>query len=114
QLGTEPLSLLAHVVHELGAEDPVREAGVVLHLGGGHERAAVLHTLEDERTQLGAGGVQGRGVTGRPGADDDQVADVLLHGSSVSVTSPCPVTGAAASATGSAGRPAAGPGIRLL
>ena len=40
QLGAEALGLRAHVVHEVRAHDPVGEAGEVLDLGGGHERAA--------------------------------------------------------------------------
>ena len=39
--------------------------GVVLHLGGGHQRATKLRALEHRRLQLGAGGVDGGRVTGR-------------------------------------------------
>ena len=34
QLGAEALGLAAHLIHELGALDPLGETGEVLHLGG--------------------------------------------------------------------------------
>ena len=52
ELGAEALSLLAHGVHQLRAHDAVREAGEVLHLGGGHQGAARLHTLDDHGLRL--------------------------------------------------------------
>src|SRR6185312_10613286 len=78
ELGAEPLGLLAHVVHQLGAEDAVGEAREVFHLGSGHQRATGLHALNDQRLQVGARRIDRRRVTGRAGADDDQVAD-LVH-----------------------------------
>ena len=73
QVGAEAQRLLAHLVHQFGPGDAVAEAGVVLHLGGGHQRAAELGALEHQRLQLGAGRVDGRRVAGRTGADDDHV-----------------------------------------
>ena len=75
QVGAEPQGLFAHLVHQLRPGDAVAEAGVVLHLGRGHQRATELRALEDQRRQLGARGIDGRGVAGRPGADDDHVVD---------------------------------------
>ena len=67
ELGAEALGLLAQVVHELGPHDAVREAGVVLDVGGVHERAAGGHrALEHQRSEPGAGQVDGGGVAGRP------------------------------------------------
>src|SRR3954447_15305905 len=80
QLGAELLGLVAHVVHELRALDALREAGEVLHLGGGHQRAAELRTLEHQRVEVGAGGVDGRGVSGRARPDDDQVTHAVVLG----------------------------------
>jgi hypothetical protein len=76
ELGTEPFGLLAHVVHQFRAHDPVGEAGEVLHLGGGHQRPAGLCALDHQGPQVGPGGIHGRRVTGRAGADNDQVTDV--------------------------------------
>ena len=73
QVGTEAFGLLADLGHQLGTLDALREAGEVLHLGGGHQRAAVLVALEDQRVQLRAGQVDRGGVAGRSGADDDDV-----------------------------------------
>ena len=66
ELGAEALGLLAELRHELGAEDPVGEAGVVLDVGGEHQLAAGADALDDERVQVGAGGVD-RGGEARPG-----------------------------------------------
>ena len=52
ELGAEPLGLLAELRHEVGAEDPVGEAGVVLDVGREHELPAGLQTLDDERLQV--------------------------------------------------------------
>ena len=75
QVGAEAQGLLTHLIHQFGAHDAVFEAGVVLDLGGGHQRAAELAALEDEGLELGTRGVHGGGVTGRTGADDDDVMD---------------------------------------
>ena len=78
-LGPEALRLLLHLVHELGAHDPVGEPGVVLDVGRQHELTAGLQPLQDERLEVGARGIEGRGVAGRSGADHDHVAQLLGH-----------------------------------
>ena len=81
ELGAEALGLGAHVVHEVGAHDAVREAGEVLDLGRVHQRAAGGHgALEDEGREVRARGVDGGGVARGAGADDDDVADGVRTG----------------------------------
>ena len=69
-LRAEAPRLLAHLVDQLGALDAVREAGVVLDLGGDGQLAAGLAALEDERREAGAGGVERRGEPGRAGTEN--------------------------------------------
>ncbi len=100
ELGAEALGLGAHAVHEVGAHDAVLEAGEVLDLGRVHQRATGRDgALEDEGGEVGAGGIDGGGVAGRAGADDDDVAHVG-HGA------------APVAALGLATRPAGTPGGR--
>ena len=65
QIRTEAQRLLTHLVHQFGSGDAVAEAGVVLHLGGGHQRATELGAFEHQRLELGAGRVDGCRVAGR-------------------------------------------------
>jgi thioredoxin reductase (NADPH) len=55
-LGAEPLRLLAELHHELGAEDPVGEAGVVLDVAREHElpTGAEFVTADADRVDLSA------------------------------------------------------------
>ena len=66
ELGAEALGLLAELHHQLGAEDAVGEAGVVLDVGGEHELAAGADALDHDGLQVGAAGVDGGGQA-RPG-----------------------------------------------
>ena len=66
----EALGLQAEVLHQFGPHDPLREAGVVLDLGRQHQLAAVQVPGEDDRREVGAGGVDGGGQAGRAGTDD--------------------------------------------
>ena len=61
----EALGLVAHLLHERGAHDPVGEARVVLDVGRLLEQAAPDEALDDERLQVRARGVQ-RGGVARP------------------------------------------------
>ena len=86
QLGAEARRLLAEVLHQVGPHDPVGKAGVVLDVRRQHQlptglvaRARRL-TLDDERGQVGAGGVDRRRQPGRTGADDDDVANGVGRG----------------------------------
>jgi hypothetical protein len=79
--GPEPLGLGAHVQDQLRAHDAVGEAGVVLDVGGQRQlpagRTALDHALDQQRLEVGAGGVDGGGQPGGAGADDDDVVDAV-------------------------------------
>ncbi len=67
----EALGLGAHVGHQRRAVDTLGEAGEVLDLAGDHQLAAGHEAGDDERLEVGASGVDGRGQAGRPAADDE-------------------------------------------
>jgi hypothetical protein len=84
QLGLEAQRLGPHHPHELGAHDPVDEAGEVLHVGRQHQLAAGLVagggglTLDHEGLELGPRRVQGGGETRRPAPDHDDLAALRI------------------------------------
>ena len=86
ELGAEADGLLFHVLDELGALDAVGPAGKVFDQRGDGELAARLVAFEDERLEVGPGGVDSSGKSGATGAEDDSVAGrVFRHMSSTSV-----------------------------
>ena len=93
ELGAEAGGLLPEVEHQLGAHDPLGEAGEVLDVGGQHQLAAGLVAgrrrlaLDHERGEVGPGGVDGGGQARRARADDDDVADVVVDGHQVLLVS---------------------------
>ena len=73
----ESLGLVAHLLHEGGALDALREARIVLDVGRLLQQPAPEEALDDERLEVGARRVEGRGEAGRSGADDDDVLDAV-------------------------------------
>ena len=77
-------SLAAHFFHKFGAFDALVEAGEVFDDRGVHEEATGGETFKDDGFQFCAGSVDGGGVAGWAGANDDNVGDsvggVLSHG----------------------------------
>ena len=67
----EAFGLLLHPRHQFIAIHAFGKAGKVFHDAGGGEQAAGLLAGEDERRELGAGGVKRGGPTGGTGTDDD-------------------------------------------
>jgi hypothetical protein len=65
QIRAEAQRLLTHLIHQFGSGDALAEAGVVLHLGGGHQGATELGAFEHQRFELSAGRVDGGRVAGR-------------------------------------------------
>ena len=79
ELRAETRRLLAHVVDEFRPLDAVRKAGEILDQGGDGELSAGLMPIDDQRAEIGAGGVDGGGQPRTSGADDDDVANVVGH-----------------------------------
>ena len=75
ELGAEALRLRAELLHQLGAEDAVLEARVVLDVARDHQLAAEREALDHERLEVGARGVERGRVPGGAAADDDQIAN---------------------------------------
>ena len=73
--GAETLRLLAHVLDQLRAQNSFGKAGEILDQRGQRKLAAGLVAFDDQRFQVGARGVEGGGVSGTAGADDDDVAE---------------------------------------
>ena len=68
-----------HLIHEPRALDHVGETGIVLDIGGDGHLTARLDALDQERLQHGARRVDGGGVAGRTGADDDHLFVAGTH-----------------------------------
>src|ERR1041384_5783042 len=67
----ELLRLLAHVLDEFGAQNAVREPGIILNVGGERKLAAGLMSIENEGLQVRARSVNRSGEAGTATADDD-------------------------------------------
>ena len=76
--GSDMLGLALHLLHQPGTLDDVGETGIVLDIGRDRHLSAGLHAGDQQRLQIGARGVDRGGVAGRPGADDQDSAVVLL------------------------------------
>ena len=77
QMAAPAHGLGLHLVHQDWPKYPVWKAREVLHVGGGHQltarNASVLESSDQQGVEVGPGGVDGRGVTGGAGANDDKV-----------------------------------------
>ena len=82
ELGAEPGGLVPEALHEVWAEDAVREAWVVLDVRRQHQLTTWLVArarrlaFDDQRVEVGPRGVDRGGQPGRAGADDDDLASV--------------------------------------
>ncbi len=73
-LGVEALGVRLHARHQVRAHQTVGVAGPVVDLGGGHQLAALVQAGDQHGLEVGARGVDGCGVAGRAGAEDQQAA----------------------------------------
>ena len=93
----ESLGLLAELGHHLGARHAMREAGIVLHLGGQHQLTTRQHRSgiglrnahEHHRIQVGARGVDGGRPASRAASDDHHVLDASRHAGHSVAEGPC-------------------------
>lgn len=80
--GFKAASMRLELGHQFRPLDAFGGGGPVVDFGGGHQLAALRHAGDQYRLQVGARGINGGGVTGRAGTEDDErgMADVLCHG----------------------------------
>ena len=64
--------MLLHALHPGGPLQALNIARPVVHVGGGGELATGLHSGDDHRFKIGAGGVDRCGVARGPGAENDE------------------------------------------
>ena len=67
----EAFGLFLHADHEFVAVDAFRKAGKILNDAGGCKQAAGHASGEDQRLQIGAGGIEGGGQASATGTHDD-------------------------------------------
>src|SRR5690606_20368549 len=76
ELGVEPLGVRLEALHQIGPLHALGIGGPVVHVGGGHELAALFQTRDEGRLQVGARRIHGRAVPCRPRAENEYF-DVL-------------------------------------
>ncbi len=72
------LGLCLHLFHQPRPLDRLGKAGVVLHIGGDGKLAARLQTGNQHGFEIGACSIDGSGVSGRAGTDN-QYFCVIAH-----------------------------------
>ena len=65
--------LLVHPNDEVGSVHTLGEAGEIFHSGGGGELTAGLAAFQNERSEVGPGGVDGGGETGATRSDNNHI-----------------------------------------
>ena len=83
KLGAKMLRLLAHPLDQFRAQDTLGEAGEILDQRSESELAPGFVAVDDEGLQVGTRSINGCGETRAAGSDDDDVAGVFCHRSSV-------------------------------
>ena len=73
-LGLEALGMRLHARHQVRTHQAVGIARPVVDLGRRHQLAALLQAGDQHRLEVGAGGIDGGGVAGRAGTEDQQLA----------------------------------------
>ena len=72
ELGVEPLGMRMEALHELRPLDSRRVGGPVVDVGRGHQLPALGDAGDQDRLQVGSGGVDRGGVAGGAGAQDQE------------------------------------------
>ena len=78
EFGAELLGLLFHVFDQIGTVDAARKSGEILDFCREGELASGLMPDDDERLQVGSGSVDGGGVSGAPGAQNDDISHIPI------------------------------------
>src|SRR3954468_6043709 len=75
-LSAEARGLALHVLDQLRTLNAFRKSGKIFYQRGERELAAGLVAFEDERLQVGAGGINGGSQAGASGAENHRVTDL--------------------------------------
>ena len=78
--GVEALGVALETIHQLGALHAVDVGRPVVDFGGGHQLAALLHAGDDDGGEVGARGVDGGGIAGGAGTENDEFVVLGAHG----------------------------------
>ncbi|MNS98675.1 hypothetical protein D3C72_1330470 [compost metagenome] len=70
-LGLEALGVLLHALHQRRAGQAMGVARPVVDFGGGGQLAAGLHAGDQQRLEVGTGGIHRGAVTGWAGTEND-------------------------------------------
>ena len=81
-LGIEAAGMGLETRHQVGTLDAVGVGWPVVDIGRRHQLAALGHTGNHDRLEIGACSINRSGVTCRAGAEDNEgrMADILGHG----------------------------------
>ena len=82
--GTHMQRLDPHLLHKPWALDRAAEARIILDIGRDRELAARLYSLDQQRLQHGAGGVDRRRIASGSGPHDNEPRITLCHGAFLS------------------------------
>ena len=73
-LGVEAFGVFQKTLHQVGALNAMHIGWPVVDFGGGHQLAALGHAGDQGGLQVGAGGINGGGVTGGAGTQNEYFA----------------------------------------
>jgi hypothetical protein len=73
-LGVEAPGMLFEAGHEIGSLDALGVCRPVVDVGGGHQLPTLSQSGDQNRFEVGAGGINGGGVAGWPGSQDQEPA----------------------------------------
>ena len=72
-LGVETLGVLLEALHQVGSHHAVDVGGPVVDIGRRHQLAALRDAGDQHRLEVRSGGIDGGGIAGRAGAEDQDV-----------------------------------------
>ena len=78
-VGLEALGVGLEALHQVRTLDAVGIGGPVVDVGGGHELAALGEAGDEDGLEVGPGGVDGRGVAGGAGSEDEEARVSCCH-----------------------------------
>src|SRR5882724_5668409 len=88
-LGVEALGMLEEALHQLRSLHAHDVSGPVVHVGGGRELATLDHSGDQRRLEVGARSVDGSGVAGGTGTQDEESGMFYFGSHEMSIKGEC-------------------------